>query len=182
MNKKSTIVTLVANHSLWQVLWRDTSTQFMKATQITNVKLVVNYFLMPDIWRTTSTQFMKTTKITNVNSVSNCSNNQEIWIFTSKGFTMVKRTTNATFAVRFLPQLRIWTTIPWKNMARNEFNRQMTTCFSKYFTYLLLEKNSKMKKYIWNDIFCPKAKGTIIYSFDIRSTSFTTVKITAGSK
>ena len=42
----------------------------MKDKKITNVNIVKNRFLKHNIWRHTSTDFMKATKITNVNLVA----------------------------------------------------------------------------------------------------------------
>ena len=49
----------MANHYPQNKIWRNTSTQFMKATKITNVNFVANHFPTDKIWRNTSTKFMK---------------------------------------------------------------------------------------------------------------------------
>ena len=53
---KTTIVDIVANHLLKQVIWRYTSKQSMKATKRANVNHVENHFLMQELWRKTFTQ------------------------------------------------------------------------------------------------------------------------------
>ena len=58
-----TNVNIVENHFLQQDLWRNTSTQFMKAKKISNVNLVANYLLEQEVCRRTFLKFMKDTKI-----------------------------------------------------------------------------------------------------------------------
>ena len=74
------------NLSFNQDLWRNTTRQFTKGKEITNVILVENTSLHQIPWKNISRQSMKDKEITNVIIVENTLIMQEIWRITSRKF------------------------------------------------------------------------------------------------